>query len=46
MFDACNNEIEKLIIQFVKENKLLTLKDWEDFSDNLPLLLFPQNEKN
>lgn len=45
MFDACNNEIEKLIIQFVKENKLLTLKDWEDFSDNLPLLLFPQNEK-
>lgn len=45
MFDACNNEIEKLIIQFVKENKLLTLQDWEDFSDNLPLLLFPQNEK-
>lgn len=45
MFDACNNEIEKLIIQFVKGNKLLTLQDWEDFSDNLPLLLFPQNEK-
>lgn len=46
MFDACNNEIEKLIIKYVQENKLQTLQDWEDFSDNLPLLLFPQNEKN
>lgn len=45
MFDAYSNEIEKLIIQYVKENKLVTLQDWEDFSDNLPVLLFPQNEK-
>ncbi|PQF23839.1 hypothetical protein [Enterococcus mundtii] len=45
MFDAYNNGIEKLIIKYVQENKLQTLQDWEDFSDNLPLLLFPQNEK-
>ncbi|WP_206853893.1 hypothetical protein [Candidatus Enterococcus mangumiae] len=45
MFDACSNEIEQLIIRQVKEGNLLTLQNWEDFSDNLPMLLFPKNEK-
>ncbi|MDA9462924.1 hypothetical protein B835_2887 [Enterococcus mundtii 3F] len=46
MFDACNNEIEKLIIKYVQENKLQTLQDWRIFLTTCLCYYFRKIKKN
>lgn len=45
MFDACNKAIEKLMMEHVEKGNLITRKDWETFSNELPSLLESQGEK-